>query len=65
MAVNEERFEAWQMAYAMVTPIVEQHGLQTYRNGSPFGPGVTYTPVEQHVEQVTRVADWLLEGRSE
>lgn len=57
-----DRLEAFQTAKVLVDPIIEEHGLHTYKNGPPFGNGVTYTPVEQHISEILRVADWLLEG---
>lgn len=55
-----KRSHIWKHATELVAPIIEQHGLETYKSGSMFGPYSTFTPVDQHIEQIIRVADWLL-----
>lgn len=60
MAILEERVEAWETASNLVQPIVVEHGIEQIRNGAPFGQGYTSTKVEQHIEQILRVSNWLL-----
>lgn len=61
----EERFKAWQLATQMVGPIIEEYGVEPYRvNGGPFNTGTTMTKVDQTIDSLIRVADWLLEGNN-
>lgn len=55
-----KRVVIWEKAVSMVNPIIEKHGFKTYRLGDPFGNGSTFTEVDQHVEAILRVADWLI-----
>jgi len=58
-----KRKKAWKKAAEFVNPIVEQHGLKEARTGvNPFTTSEIRTPVEQHVETILIVAEWLLEG---
>lgn len=52
---------AWQAAAEMVEPIVDRFGLQPYRNTSGFVHQSTTTAVDQNIDQIIRVADWLLD----
>jgi hypothetical protein len=48
-------------AGTLVAPIVEQHGIEDHQDGGAiFVRGVNVTAVEQHLEHIMRVADWLL-----
>lgn len=55
------RRDVWEIAKDLVSTIIETHGLELYRTGSPFIPSATYTTVEQHLDHIERVATWLLE----
>lgn len=62
--VNHIQFRslAFQTAEALVKPTVEQHGLVNVDGPTTiFAKGYTSTPVEQHLNETLRVADWLLE----
>lgn len=64
MPTNEEvarRITTWNTARDMVQPIVAIHGLEEYRSGAPFGQQSTFTKVDQHLDHIMHVADWLLE----
>lgn len=58
-----ERKAVWEMAAELVIPIVEDHGLEEYRSGPSNilmpAPHVT-TKVDQNIDHIIRVADWLL-----
>lgn len=59
----EEKLRAWQMAMELVEPIIEKHGLETYKTGAPnifAPPTATFTAVDQHIDNTIRVADWLM-----
>lgn len=58
----EQRLVAWSAAAEAVKPIVEQHGLEPYgAGGNIFAPTTRFTKVDQHIDHIMRVADWLLE----
>lgn len=57
----EERLAAWSKAEEIVERIVDKHGLELYKSGPPFGHVSTYSPAEQHIEHILKVADWLLD----
>lgn len=57
---SQERFQAFLTAKTLIDPLVEKHGLTEVRSGAPFQVTYTNTPVEQHLEHILRVADWLL-----
>ena len=58
----EERLKALGAAKHVVDPLVEQHGLEPYQMGAPaFTRGSTVTKVDQHIDNLLRVADWLLD----
>lgn len=60
------RINAWMTAKDLVDPIVEQHGIEKYVPGSTiFGSGSTVTPVQQHINHIFEVAEWLLEKGEE
>lgn len=48
-------------AGTMVSPIIEQHGIEDHQDGGAvFVRGVTVTAVDQHIDHIMRVADWLM-----
>lgn len=55
------RAYTWRMAVELVDPIVEKHSLETYRTGPMFGVTSVVPPVEQYIDHIMRVADWLLD----
>lgn len=56
------RHLAWQMAGGMVQLVVDQHPLVAQKRGAvAFSTGDTVSPAEQHIDQIIRVADWLME----
>ena len=59
-----KRKKAWKKAAHLVEPIVEKHGLKQYAPGaSIFVTGTSVsTPVDQHINHILTVAEWLLEG---
>lgn len=59
----ERKLEAWTLAAELVKPIIEQHTLkQTSPGSSMFATGNTViTPVDQHIEHIIGVAEWLME----
>jgi hypothetical protein len=61
------RLEAWQYAAELVNPIVEQHGLERYSPGANiFSTGISVmTPVEQHINHILNVAEWLLNEKED
>ena len=56
-----QRRVVWDWASEMVAPIVEQHELKEYSMGSTFNRVSTTTVVDQHLDHIMRVADWLLD----
>lgn len=54
------RQEAWNIATELIDPIIAEHGLETFRTGPPFGHTTTFTKVDQHIDHVIRIADWLI-----
>lgn len=57
-----ERLTVWDRAAELVAPIVEKHGLETYKVGSTvisYGTS-TFTSVDQHIDHILRVANWLI-----
>lgn len=56
----EEKLQAWQMASELVEPIIEKHGLEKYSSGVIFQSTSTFTAVDQHVDHILRVANWLM-----
>lgn len=56
-----EKPEAWATASGLVEPIVQQHGLEDYKGGANFmTTGSTFSKVEQHIDHILHVAEWLL-----
>lgn len=65
-----ERLDAWITAEALVGQIVAQHGLEEIKETTGMLTSViTSTPVtnpstkvDQHIEHIMNVANWLLES---
>ena len=58
-----KRRAVWESAEELVAPIVLVHGLEAYNTGTNiFAQSTKMTPVDQHVEVIIRVADWLLDS---
>lgn len=56
-----KRSIAWDMAVGKIEPLVNVHELESYRGpAQAFSSGPMYTKVDQHVEHILRVANWLL-----
>lgn len=55
------RLEAWEIATKLIEPLVEKHEIETYRTGAPFAQSSVTTKIDQHLEHILTVADWLLE----
>jgi len=65
MTINTEdvatRRVAWEASQEMVKPIIEAHGLEQYSSGDQlFVKGAIVTKVDQNIDHILRVADWLL-----
>lgn len=59
------RAEVFKVARNLVGPIIEKHGLTRYQvGGSIITPGSSVTEVDQSLDAITRVADWLMEDIS-
>lgn len=57
-----DRATVWRLAEQMVSGLVEQHGLQEIKtSGVLFAPPSPVTAVEQHLDAIERVANWLLD----
>lgn len=54
----------WSIATELVIPIIEDHGLEPFRSGPQNilvpGPHLV-TKVDQNLDAIIRVADWLLD----
>lgn len=65
MKINDdkvkERVDIFLASKTLVDSIVSEHGLEIYRAGQVFGSTSTYTKVDQHIDHVIRVANWLLD----
>jgi hypothetical protein len=62
MITNDDvvsRKVVWEMAQEMVLPLIEDHGLKEYTIGQEFRTSVV-TKVDQNLEHIERVANWLL-----
>jgi hypothetical protein len=51
----------WQAATELVVPIIEDHGLLEIKTVHSMVNSVTTTAVEQNIDHIMRVADWLME----
>lgn len=50
----------FETAAEMIDPIIEHHGLDSYRTGGSYtSPGYTTTKVDQHIAHIIYVANWL------
>ncbi len=54
-----DRTEAWVTASKLVQPIVNEYELEDYPVG-PMFTASTNTKVDQHINHIMNVADWLL-----
>lgn len=65
MTIDAERIvqrrATWDMASDLVAPLVEFHGVEDYSIGQLLNQTSKFTKVDQHLEHILRVADWLLE----
>jgi len=57
----DKRLDAWYAAAAAVKPVIEQHGLKDRATGNVLVANAWFSAVDQHIDQIMRVADWLLE----
>lgn len=55
-----ERRLVWEIAGEMIDPIVEKHGLEKQVVGGLVIPQTVYSKVDQHLDSIERVAQWLL-----
>lgn len=54
--------QVWLTAQELVVPLVEDHGLEETKSGGMlFVAPHTVTKVDQNIDAIQRVADWLLE----
>lgn len=48
-------------ASVMLEPLVEQHGIEDHKDGGAiFVNGATVTKIDQHIDHIMRIADWLM-----
>jgi hypothetical protein len=60
------KLEAWIQAVNLVTPIIEKFTIEKKSGSSNiFGNTGTITPVEQYIDHVIFVAEWLLDAEEE
>ena len=57
----KQRYDVWLIASQMVDPIIEKHGIELVQTGQMFGPSFKVTAVEQHIDHILKVADWLMD----
>jgi len=57
----KQRFDVWEIASKMVAPIIEQHDLEVLTTGNAFTNSFKTSKVEQHIEHILKVADWLMD----
>ena len=55
------RVGAFVSAQSLVEPLVEQHGLKAQNSGPVFVMNPV-SEIEQHVDQILHVANWLMNG---
>ena len=62
----DERNTAWERAKDLVYPIIVENGIKAHVScGGLFCNEIMHTEVEQHVDLIIRVADWLLEDKEQ
>lgn len=62
----DERTTAWECAKKLVYPIIVENGIKAHVTCSHlFRSEIMHTEVEQHVDLIIRVADWLLEDKEQ
>lgn len=60
-AQRARKIEDFKTAVTLVDPIIQEHGLQDQEGSKNIfmTQGVSFSKVDQHVDHVIRVADWL------
>lgn len=59
----ETRLKAWEQASQLVASIIAEHGLEIYKGAAPaFSTPSIFTKVDQHIDHIMNVANWLLQG---
>lgn len=61
----EFRKEVWQTAEAYVDRLRSDVTFEPYKLGGGFTQGTTVTVLDQHVDAIMRVAEWLMESPEE
>lgn len=61
----DRKLDAWAAAKLEVREIVEQHPLQKQVTGNILVHASSFSPADQHVDLIIRVADWLLENEEQ
>lgn len=57
------RTNAFRKAKELVDPIIDQHGLEAYREApNIFVPPGNRSAVDQHINHILYIAEWLMEG---
>ena len=56
-----QRNVVFSAARELVDPIIFMHELTDQKIGGPFNTTTVISKVDQHIDQIVRVADWLLE----
>jgi hypothetical protein len=58
------RIRLFKKASKLIAPIIAEHGIESYRGGggAVLVPGQMYSAVDQHIEHILNVANWLEEG---
>lgn len=54
-----QKVDLWKMASQLIDPMIEQHGIELVTSGPMFGPTYKTTKIEQHINHIISVADWL------
>jgi len=57
-----ERVAAWTQACLAVDKLVAEHGVKSYDLGGPLNRITRVTELDQHIDNIIRVADWLLDN---
>lgn len=64
--VVDARKKVWDMAEEMISPIIEKHGLELYStSGSLISASGVWTPVDQHLNHIFTLAEWLVNDNAE
>jgi hypothetical protein len=66
MSINQDRIIekriALQNAKEVLDPIVEQHGLDDFKNVTNAFSNNVQTKVQQHLDHIITLADWFLDS---